>query len=111
MESGRSSWRRRHADRPRRAASSYEWATPEIAYTFARSAWGKGLATEAVRAIRDWAFANLPNPRFASFIDPANEASRRVATRVGAVQEELVELFGTPIERWVHYRPGTGPIA
>jgi RimJ/RimL family protein N-acetyltransferase len=88
----------------------FEWPSAEIAYTFARAAWGQGLATEAVLAIRDWAFAHLPDPHFVSFISPDNAASRRLAARVGAVQEDRIDLLGTPADRWVHYRPGRGPI-
>jgi RimJ/RimL family protein N-acetyltransferase len=46
---------------------------------------GKGYATEAAAALRDWGFANLGVASLVSYIDPANHASARVALRLGAV--------------------------
>ena len=36
-----------------------EWPEPELAYSLDQPFWGRGLATEAARAARDWAFAWL----------------------------------------------------
>jgi RimJ/RimL family protein N-acetyltransferase len=55
---------------------------PEIGYHVVRSEWGRGYATEAARACRDWVFANTTYQRVVSIVDPANGASRRVAERV-----------------------------
>jgi RimJ/RimL family protein N-acetyltransferase len=87
-----------------------EWSEPELAYALVSSAWGRGLATEAATAIRDWAFASFAFPRLASFIQPDNAASIRVVARMGAVRETTVTLLGGPAELWVHSRPATeGP--
>src|SRR5215218_8516337 len=51
----------------------------EVAYLLDREHWGRGLATEAARAIVQHAFATLPVDRLICLIDPGNEASRRVA--------------------------------
>jgi RimJ/RimL family protein N-acetyltransferase len=51
----------------------------EIGYHVRRDLWGKGLATEAARASRDYGFANLPLDRLISLIRPENQPSRRVA--------------------------------
>lgn len=80
------------------------WPEPELAYAVARPFWGQGFATEACTAALDWGFATLGRDRFASFINPANQASRRTAARLGAVQEGMTELFGTSCELWVHRR-------
>ncbi len=88
-----------------------DWSEPELAYALVRSTWGQGLATEAATAIRDWAFASFAFPRLASFIRPDNAASIRVVARMGAVRETTVTLLGGPAELWVHYPPGSGPIA
>jgi RimJ/RimL family protein N-acetyltransferase len=45
---------------------------------------GQGYATEAARALRDWAFANLPVHSIVSYTDPDNLASQAVARRLGA---------------------------
>lgn len=55
----------------------------EIGYRLRRSAWGKGYATEAVRAVRDYAFKSLNIQRLIAIIDPANTASIRVARKIG----------------------------
>lgn len=55
----------------------------ELVYVLAADHWGRGLATEAARAIRDYAFHSLEIERLISLIDPANAASERVALKVG----------------------------
>lgn len=54
----------------------------EVGYHVAARHRGRGLATEAARACRDFAFAHTRAPRVGSLVDPANAASRRVASRV-----------------------------
>jgi [ribosomal protein S5]-alanine N-acetyltransferase len=55
----------------------------EIGYRLARTVWGKGYATEAALAVRDYAFNVLTLPRLLAFIDPGNTASIRVAQKLG----------------------------
>jgi RimJ/RimL family protein N-acetyltransferase len=45
---------------------------------------GRGYATEAAAALRDWAARALGFTRLVSYIDPENRASVRVAERLGA---------------------------
>ena len=82
-----------------------DWPEPEIAYSLDRPFWGRGFATEAAGAARDWLFANFPFPRAASFIKPENRASIRVAERLGAVLKGTTELRGIAFQHWVHRRP------
>ena len=82
-----------------------DWPEPELAYALDQPFWGQGFATEAARAARDWMFANFPLGRFASFIRPENEPSKRVVERLGAVCEGTVDVRGSMMEHWVHYRP------
>jgi ribosomal-protein-alanine N-acetyltransferase len=65
----------------------------EIGYRFARSAWGKGYATEAAGVIRDYAFHVLGMKRLIAMIDPSNTASIRVAEKIG-MHYETVVMFG-----------------
>jgi RimJ/RimL family protein N-acetyltransferase len=81
-----------------------DWPEPEISYSLDRAFWGRGFATEAAAAARDWLFQHLPVPRAASFIRPENQASKRVAERLGAVCEGTCELRGVTFEHWVHRR-------
>lgn len=46
---------------------------------------GHGFATEAARALRDWAFAHDAVASLVSCTDPDNHASQAVAGRLGAV--------------------------
>jgi [ribosomal protein S5]-alanine N-acetyltransferase len=55
----------------------------EVAYMLARSYWGRGLGTEAARAIKEYGFATYDFPRLISLIDPRNKASIRVAEKNG----------------------------
>jgi ribosomal-protein-alanine N-acetyltransferase len=55
----------------------------EIGYHVRRDLWGRGLATEAASACRDYGFDVLGRQRLVSLIDPQNVASRRVAEKVG----------------------------
>lgn len=55
----------------------------EVAYMIARAYWGRGLATEAARAIKEYGFATYDFPRLISVIAPGNHASVRVAEKNG----------------------------
>ena len=87
-----------------------DWPEPEIAYTLDPAFWGRGFATEAAWAARDWAFAQFGFERMASFIMPENTASVRVAEALGAVREGTIALRGFVAEWWAHRRPGTGVV-
>jgi ribosomal-protein-alanine N-acetyltransferase len=65
----------------------------EVAYLLARDAWGKGFATEAALAIRDYGVAIRPD--LVSLIYPDNAASINVARKVGMRWEKGVELEGS----------------
>jgi RimJ/RimL family protein N-acetyltransferase len=81
-----------------------EWPEPELGYSLDQPFWGRGIATEAARAARDWAFATLDFDRLASFIRPNNARSISVAKKLGASREVMVELHGSQAEWWVHRR-------
>ena len=85
-----------------------DWPEPELAWSLAPAFWGRGLATEAAGAARDWAFATRQFARLVSFILPENLPSARVAARLGAAREGTLLLRGFVAERWVHPRPGQG---
>lgn len=66
----------------------------EIGYRLARAHWGRGYATEAVAAVRDYGFTTLCLPRLIAMIDPGNVASIRVAEKVGMRYEKDVMFDG-----------------
>lgn len=60
----------------------------EIGWRLARHAWGKGLATEAARAVVDHAFQTLRLPEVVAIVVPANVRSRRVMDKLGMKHRE-----------------------
>jgi len=68
--------------------------TPELAYVLAKSAWGKGLATEAARACLRYAFEHLGLERVVAVTRPLNAASRRVMDRLGMTFEGERDFYG-----------------
>ena len=64
-----------------------DWPGMEVGWTIAREHRGKGYAPEAGRAACDWAHAELRADRILSLILPGNEASARVAQKLGLRNE------------------------
>jgi RimJ/RimL family protein N-acetyltransferase len=56
----------------------------ELGWLLAREHWGNGYATEAASALRDYAFRDLKLERLISLIMHGNDASVKVAERLGA---------------------------
>jgi RimJ/RimL family protein N-acetyltransferase len=76
-------------------------AETELGWTLAQEHWGRGYATEAARAVREWA----GRERLISLINPENARSIRVAERLGATPTETVYVDGDyPVVVWVHPR-------
>jgi len=71
-------------------------AEVEIGWMLARKHWGRGYATEAALALRDWAFGERGLTRLISLIRPGNEPSIRVAERIGEQYEREVVMRGLP---------------
>jgi RimJ/RimL family protein N-acetyltransferase len=63
----------------------------EVGWTLAREHWGRGYATEAALACRDWALGPLGLARLISLIAHGNVASIRVAEKIGESFERDVE--------------------
>lgn len=67
----------------------------EVAYSLAPAYWGQGLATEAARAIAQYAGTRLGLTRLICLIDPENQASARVAQKIGMTLEKTItDEFG-----------------
>lgn len=87
------------------------WPGPEIGWSFDRSAWGHGYATEAARRCVDFAFEVLGWDRVVHPIDAANAASIAVARRIGSTLlgptrlkmargEVVADLYGQSRADW-----------
>lgn len=59
----------------------------ELGWRLQRSSWGHGLGTEAAQAVTDWAFETLDFERLISIIHVDNQASHRLATRLGMTKK------------------------
>ena len=80
-----------------------EWtdAEPELGYMFDASHRGKGYATEACTAVRDFGTALLGAGNFVSYVDAKNAPSNALARRLGAVRDAGAEAsFGDGHTVW-----------
>ena len=59
------------------------WFGVEVGWKLDRDVWGHGYATEAAAASLEWAWRALDVDRVLSVIAPENDASLRVAARLG----------------------------
>lgn len=65
----------------------------EIGTMLARDYWGRGLATEAAKAIGEYGFNELGRTRLISLIDPNNVRSEAVARRIGMKLEKQATIW------------------
>lgn len=73
------------------AISGEKGEEAEIGFNVLRSAWGKGLATEATAVMIDFAFRKLGLKRIFAFCDPENVASRKVLTKAGLKEQGILK--------------------
>jgi RimJ/RimL family protein N-acetyltransferase len=81
------------------------WPEPELMWSLAADAQGRGFATEAARRVRDFAYGELGWTTLISCIAVANLPSQRVAGRLGAKLERHTELSERPIGIYRHPSP------
>ena len=74
----------------------------EIIWGVIPSLQGKGYATEAAKAARNWVYKACGWPVAISTIMPENLASRRVAEKLGAVMDGTVPYEEYTLEVWRH---------
>lgn len=73
----------------------------ELGWTLLRGAWGRGYATEAALAARDWALREVRPRRLISLIHPENSRSIRVATKIGEHFERSITTHrGIAVQLW-----------
>ncbi|MGE0591903.1 MAG: GNAT family N-acetyltransferase [Vicinamibacterales bacterium] len=92
------------------------WPGFEIGWTLCSPYWGRGFATEAARRCLAHAFEDLDQAHVVSLILPDNQASIRVAERIGEMLEGVVTLphlpadtsvlqYGIDRDAWRHREP------
>lgn len=79
-------------------SGGYNWWLPEqrraeIGYVLSRSLWGKGLMTEAVRAIIEFGFAKMNLNRIQALCREENLASVKVLEKCGMSREGLLRGY------------------
>jgi RimJ/RimL family protein N-acetyltransferase len=97
-------WYRR-AEAPADAEFVFE---RELGYTFHRTSWGQGYASEAARCVFDYARDVLRLSRVISLIHPENVRSLRVAQQFGVQREDVVEVQSRLYDRFVWPIPALG---
>ena len=92
-------------------ASGWMRCNAEIGYWIGQSHWRRGLTSDAVRQVTDWAFAAVPElTRIFAPIFAWNEGSQAVVRKCGYVREGALKQSaikdGTVIDRvlWATYR-------
>ncbi len=68
------------------------WPELELGYWIMPNMQGRGYATEAGVKSRDYAWKVVGAKTLVSYIDPANEPSKRVAERLGARFDKTIDL-------------------
>ena len=72
----------------------------DIAYFLNRHHWGRGYATEVVRALIDYGFETLGLERIVGLCVPDNVASQRVMEKVGMQAEEPITFYAEQGHFW-----------
>lgn len=71
----------------------------EVVYVFAKGAWGKGYATEIGKALVRYGFEEVGLSRLIALIEPENQASERVALKLGMKCEKEVVRPGGALRK------------
>ena len=87
---------RREAERPGHVHP--EAGEVELGYVFLPEAWGRGYAAEACAAALDWFAAAYPSEPVVLCTQTANDASMRLAAKLGFIEVERFEEYGA--EQW-----------
>ena len=72
----------------------------EVIYSLAPGSWGRGLATEAARAVVKHALGPLGLPEVLAEVDEGNEASVKVIERLGMTRFAVVPGLLGPMARY-----------
>jgi RimJ/RimL family protein N-acetyltransferase len=80
----------------------------EVAYLLDKAYWRQGLGTEAARAIAQYGFEQLHLSRLICLIDRENQASQKVARKIGMTfEKEGVDEVGPFLLFSMHQQPSS----
>ena len=85
---------------------------PDVGFAFVEKESGKGYATEAGKAIIEYAKRELGISEVLGFCSVNNAASKRVLAKVGLEERAIMKIaaFGKDNESAVYVTPGMGPL-
>jgi ribosomal-protein-alanine N-acetyltransferase len=86
------------------------FGTPELVYHLARQHWGKGLATEAARAVLRFGFEERDCESIVAIIKPGNAASIRVLEKLGMQFEKETRYYDIDVVQYRLARKDFQPI-
>ena len=92
----------------RRAIEPSIEGQPECGWVLAPWCYGRGYATEAVRAVLAWGEAQLPGQRAVCIVAAENAASLRVAEKCGFAEYARTDFKGGPTIMLRRQRGGGG---
>ena len=81
------------------------WPDVELGWMLRPEYRGMGYATEAGRACLDFAWSQLDLKRVISLVRDGNDASDRVAKRLGGEYVESMDFHGAPTHVFAYYPP------
>ncbi|BBC98534.1 N-acetyltransferase [Streptomyces rochei] len=97
-----------------------DFRSASLGYCYDDAAWGQGYATEAARALLDWAFDTLDLNRVQAEADTRNTASARVLEKLGFLREGTLRedcvVNGDVSDSWVYgllrceWQPSSEPV-
>ena len=97
-----------------------DYRSASMGYCLAAAAWGHGYATEAARAVLQWAYETLDLNRVQAETDTRNVASAHVLEKLGFVREGTLRedciVNGEVSDSWVfglirrEWRPSSEPV-
>lgn len=98
-----------------------DFRSASLGYCYDHAAWGQGYATEAARALLDWAFDTLDLNRVQAEADTRNTASARVLEKLGFLREGTLRedcvVNGDVSDSWVYgllrreWQPSSEPVS
>lgn len=81
---------------------------PEAGWALAPHAQGRGLATEAVARMHQWADEARDWPQTVAIMDPDHAASQHVASKLGYRKTQVADYDGEPVQVMCRTNPASG---
>ena len=76
------------------------WRLPDVGYILHPDCWGQGLATEALSAVIGHVFATRPVEALKADVDPRNESSLKLLSRLGFAETHRAARTWLVGEEW-----------